>query len=109
MPNKKLPLADRVLSIEGWLNDNGAWGGKTKLAKLWDWYMSWKDKTKKLEDIDNKINYTECDLRHEKLIKDIENMLEKKDKNWRWWIEQMKWMLPMMLAILMWLSGKGFI
>ena len=109
MDEKKITLTERVIAIEGWIKDNGAWGAKTKLAQMWDWYIARRDKDKKIDEIENKVERSECDLRNEKLIKRIEEIIDKKDKNWRWWVEQLKWMLPMGLAVLMWLSQKGFI
>ena len=102
-------LKDNVLSFSNWLNDNGAWGAKTKLAKLWDWYIQLQGKEKKIEEIDSKVDKSVCDIRHKELLEEIRKMIERKDKNWRWWVEQFKWILPMALAFLMWLSNKGIL
>lgn len=102
-------IQDDILSFKSWLNDNGAWGAKTKLAKLWDWYVKWQGKEIKIEAIDSKVDKAVCDIRHKELLEEIRRMIEKRDKNWRWWVEQLKWMLPMALAFLMWLSSKGII
>ncbi len=43
------PVCERRFSkIEAALEDNGAWGIKTKVAKLWDWWNHQKGKKEKL-------------------------------------------------------------
>ena len=38
----------RLAKIEAALEDNGAWGIKTKTAKMWDWWNHQKGKKEKL-------------------------------------------------------------
>lgn len=108
--HEPLPTCEsRFARIESALEDNGAWGIKTKVAQLWDWFIVRKSKDIIIDQIDNKIDKTECDVKHEKLMNEIKDMIEKKDKNWRWWFEQMKWLLPMGWAFSMWLISIGVI
>ena len=110
-----LPACEkRFTKIESALEDNGAWGIKTKVAQMWDWFISRRDKDQKIDEIDNKIDKSECDLRHDKILKGVEEILERKekeraekDKNWRWWFEQLKWILPYAGMVIMWIQTGG--
>ena len=104
----------RFTKIESALEDNGAWGIKTKVAQLWDWFISRKEKDHKIDEIDNKIDRSECDLKHEKILKGVEEILERREKEkaenekkWKWWFEQLKWLLPTAWAFLMWVQSGG--
>ena len=117
-------LHNKIERIHSWYEDNGAWGAKTKLAQLWDWMTSRKDACKKndgdieelYEKMELKLDRSECNVKHEKLVRDIEKMLDERDKRsqgaaeqGKWFFEQIKWLVPTLWVIFLYLQMGGYI
>ena len=107
----------KVERMHAWYEDNGAWGAKTKLAQVWDWMVSVRDVFKKHDEdieelyykIDTKLDRQECTIKHDKLVRDIEKMLDARERSWKWWFEQFKWLLPTLGMLFMYLHQIGLL
>lgn len=110
-------ITSLVNEFNAWYKDNGSPGAKTKLSILWDFYIHRKEqvqeereeiKTIKAE-LDIKLDKTECSLKHDTLVAEIKRMLDDRDKTWKWWVEQLKWAVPIIWLAAIYLNKAGIL
>ncbi len=110
-------IRSKVDKALNWIEDNGSWGAKTKLAQLWDWFSHRSKKEVEVdndisqlwEKVDSKLDKAECTVKHDKLVADIEKMLNEREKNWKYWVDQLFRLLPFFVLLGVYLTQAGVI